>query len=449
MRLGANYKTLPLATTFDFSREGSLAKAAELCNGAGVCRKLQSGTMCPSFMVTRDEEHSTRGRANALRLALSGALPAAELTGPRMFATYDLCLGCKGCKAECPSNVDVAKLKMEFLSHYYARHGTPRAVRLMADAARLNRWGSALAPVSNWLAESARARAGWPSGFWASIAAGRCPRFEHNHFGRWFRSRPRRAGRSKRGPIVLVDDCLTSFCEPAVNRSAVELLEAVGYEVQLAGLGCCGRTWASKGLLDVAQRLARQNVERLRPWAERGVPIVVAEPSCLAMLVDDYLDLVPGDAARQVAARTMAVDTHLAGLEPGLRLAPAGAPILVHGHCHQKALVGMQGTQAALALIPDASVTLVDSGCCGMAGSFGYEHYDLSMAIGERVLFPAVRQHAGPIVAPGFSCRHQIEHGAGRTAVHPVATAGRSMVCRGKAAGPMSAGSVNAGSLEN
>ena len=159
LRLGADYKTLPLATTFDFSREGSFAKAAELCNGAGVCRKLQTGTMCPSFMVTRDEEHSTRGRANALRLALSGALPAEELTGPRMFATYDLCLGCKGCKAECPSNVDVAKLKMEFLSHYYARHGTPLGVRLMADAARLNRWGSALAPVSNWLARLAGA--GW------------------------------------------------------------------------------------------------------------------------------------------------------------------------------------------------------------------------------------------------------------------------------------------------
>jgi len=419
LRLGANYKTLPLATTFDFSREGSLAKAAELCNGAGVCRKLQSGTMCPSFMVTRDEEHSTRGRANALRLALSGALPAAELTGPRLFATYDLCLGCKGCKAECPSNVDVAKLKMEFLSHYYAKHGTPRAVRLMADAARLNRWGSALAPVSNWLA--GLPVAGWLAERFLGVDRRRpLPRFEHNHFNRWFRGRARTKREARRGPIVLVDDCLTSFCEPAVNRSAVELLEAVGYEVHLAGLGCCGRTWASKGLLDVAQRVARDNIKRLLPWAVRGVPIVVAEPSCLAMLIDDYLDLVPGDAARKVAAHTAAVDTHLAGLEPALRLAPAAAPILVHGHCHQKALVGMQGTQAALALIPDARVTVVDSGCCGMAGSFGYEHYDLSMAIGERVLFPAVRQHSGPIIAPGFSCRHQIEHGAGRTAVHPV-----------------------------
>ncbi|HTU25230.1 MAG TPA: FAD-linked oxidase C-terminal domain-containing protein [Pirellulales bacterium] len=423
LRLGVGYKALPLATTFDFSREGSLAKAAELCNGAGVCRKLQTGTMCPSFMVTRDEEHSTRGRANALRLALSGALPTAELIGPRLFATYDLCLGCKGCKAECPSNVDVAKLKMEFLSHYYAQNGTPREVRLMADAARLNRWGSALAPVSNWLARLPGA--GWLAERTLGIDRRRpLPRFERQHFARWFRSRSaaqRGSGPNEmRGDIVLVDDCLTSFCEPAVNRSAVELLEAVGYRVHLAGLGCCGRTWASKGLLGVAQQLARENIERLRPWAERGVPIVAAEPSCLAMLVDDYLDLVPGEAARLVAAHAVAVDTHLAQVDANLRLAPARGPILVHGHCHQKALVGLQGTQAALAKIPGAEVTVVDSGCCGMAGSFGYEHYDLSMAIGERVLFPAVRQHQGPIVAPGFSCRHQIEHGTGRTAFHPV-----------------------------
>jgi FAD/FMN-containing dehydrogenase/Fe-S oxidoreductase len=419
LRMGPRYKTLPLATTFDFSRQGSLAQAAELCNGSGVCRKLQTGTMCPSFMVTRDEEHSTRGRANALRLALSGALPAEELTGPRMFATYDLCLGCKGCKAECPSNVDVAKLKMEFLSHYYARHGTPRSVRMMADAARLNRWGSALAPLANWIAGSSVT--GWLAERFAGIDHRRpLPRFERENFGKWFAGRPRTNRPAPRGEIVLVDDCLTSFCEPAVNRSAVELLEAVGYDVRLAGLGCCGRTWASKGLLAEAQTLARQNIAKLLPWAARGVPIVVSEPSCLAMLVDDYLDLIPGDAARTVAAHSFAVDTHLASIDSGLRLARASAPILVHGHCHQKALVGMQGTKAALAMIPEAKVTVVDSGCCGMAGSFGYEHYDLSMAIGERALFPAVRQHRGPIVAPGFSCRHQIQHGTGQTALHPV-----------------------------
>jgi Fe-S oxidoreductase len=276
-----------------------------------------------------------------------------------------------------------------------------------------------LAPLSNWLA--GLPLTGWLAEKLLKIDHRRpLPRFEREHFGRWFRGRKGTGLPAPRGKIVLVDDCLTSFCEPAVNRSAVELLEAAGYEVELAGLGCCGRTWASKGLLEVAQALAVQNVARLLPFAEQGVPIVAAEPSCLAMLVDDYLDLVPGEAAKKVAARSFAVDAHLAAIAPDLRLSPADGPILVHGHCHQKALIGMEGTKAALGLIPQAKVSVVDSGCCGMAGSFGYEHYELSMAIGERVLFPAVRAHQGPIVAPGFSCRHQIGHGAGRVAVHPL-----------------------------
>ena len=198
LRMGPRYQRLPVATTFDFSRQGSLAEAAELCNGSGVCRKLQTGTMCPSFMVTGEEEHSTRGRANALRLVLSGALPKEELTGQRMFDTYDLCLGCKGCKAECPSNVDVAKLKMEFLSLYYDRHGVPWGVRQMADAARLNRWGSALAPLSNWLA--GLPLTGWlAEKLWKIDRRRPLPRFERENFGRWFRGRPRRRCRPRGG----------------------------------------------------------------------------------------------------------------------------------------------------------------------------------------------------------------------------------------------------------
>jgi FAD/FMN-containing dehydrogenase/Fe-S oxidoreductase len=427
LRYGKTYKTIDMPTTFDFSRDGGLAGAVELCNGAGVCRKLQSGTMCPSFMVTRDEEHSTRGRANALRMVLSGALDPAELTGERLFATYDLCLQCKGCKAECPSNVDVAKFKMEFLDGYYRRHGAPLGVKLLAGASRLNRLGAALAPFSNWAA--GLPGAGWVAEQLLGIDSRRpLPRFERNHFRKWFaRHRPDTNGnsstsrRAPRGPIVLLDDCLTSYCEPAVNRAAVDVLEAAGYEVHLAGIECCGRTYASKGFLAKAQKLARANIERLLPWAQRGVPIVGCEPSCLLMLVDEYPDLVGGEDARTVAARAALVDSHLvqAGIE--LPLARKSTRLLLHGHCHQKALVGTRDTVAALAMVPGAEVELVDSGCCGMAGSFGYEHYDVSMAIGERVLFPAVRKAAdSQIVAPGFSCRHQIEHGTGRTARHPV-----------------------------
>ena len=215
LRSGPTIKPLPVATTFDFSREGArFAEAAEMCNGSGVCRKRQTGTMCPSFMVTRDEEHSTRGRANALRLALSGRPAArAELTGPRMFARIDLCLGCKGCKAECPSNVDVAKLKVEFLRTITPSTARRCGVRLMADAARLNRWGSALAPVSNWLA-GLPVPAGWPRRLLGMIVAGRC-RVSSTPF-RSVVSRAAAARRqATRGPIVLLDDCLTSYCEPA------------------------------------------------------------------------------------------------------------------------------------------------------------------------------------------------------------------------------------------
>jgi Fe-S oxidoreductase len=422
---------LPIATQFDFSREGgTLYQAAAMCNGNGVCRKRSGGTMCPSFMATGDEEHSTRGRANALRLVLSGALPPERLTDRRIYDTFDLCLQCKGCKAECPSNVDVAKLKAEFLSHYHAAHGVPLGPRLMADVARLNRWGSALAPVSNWLRHV-------PGAAWLAEQAFGIdrrrpwPRFERNHFRAWFDKRKFAAKSANRGPVVLLDDCLTSYCEPQVNRAAVAVLEAAGYEVHLAGLGCCGRAAISKGLLDNARRLALANIAKLTPWVERGVPIVGCEPSCLLTLVDEYVDLAPGPAAKRVAESALLVETFLArdsaaaaaASNAGIsaQFVAATAPLLVHGHCHQKALVGMGDTLAVLAPLCRTAPTLLDSGCCGMAGSFGYEHYDLSLKIGDRVLFPAIRQAPEAIlVAPGFSCRQQIHHATGRSARHPI-----------------------------
>jgi len=420
LRYGTAYRTLEVPTTFDFSRQGGFARAVELCNGAGVCRKTMTGTMCPSYMVTRDEEHSTRGRANALRMVLSGALPPEELTGERLFATYDLCLQCKGCKAECPSNVDVAKLKMEFLDGYYRKHGAPLGTRMMANAATLNRWGSALAPLSNWVAGS-KLGAALAQRVMGVDRRRPLPKFQRNHFRRWFaRHRQPSNASATRGEIVLVDDCLTSYCEPQVYQSAVQVLEAAGYAVHLAGWECCGRTHASKGFLAEAQRLAQANIARLLPWAQRGVPIVGCEPSCLLMLVDEYPELVPGPAADVVAARAHLLDSHLhqAGIELPLR--SNAAPILLHGHCHQKALVGVQDTKGVLSRV-SKDVQVVDSGCCGMAGSFGYEHYDTSMAIGERVLFKAVRAaEQATIAAPGFSCRHQIAHGTGRVAKHPI-----------------------------
>jgi Fe-S oxidoreductase len=429
-------------TTLDFSREGGLVRAAEMCNGSGVCRKLQTGTMCPSFMVTLDEEHSTRGRANALRMVLSGGLPEKEFTGRKLYETFDLCLQCKGCKAECPSNVDVAKMKAEFLSHYYQANGTPLGVRMMGRVATLNRIGSALAPLSNHLARLPGIP--WLTEKLLGVDRRRpLPTFARNNFHKWFAARspfPPGEGQGEgstkglpRGPIVLLDDCLTSYCEPHVNQAAVAVLETLGYEVHLAGLPCCGRPLISQGLLAEARELVKQNIQTLLPWIRRGAPIVGCEPSCLLTLVDEYPDLVPGDDAQRIAQSAALVDTHLvqAGVLPASCDAPQGN-VLLHGHCHQKALVGTRDTVAALKQSGSAEVKVIDSGCCGMAGSFGYEHYDMSMAIGERVLFPAVREAAAstPIVAPGFSCRHQILHGTGRVALHPIELLARR--CRAK-----------------
>jgi len=405
-------------TIFDYSRQGGAVAAAALCNGSGLCRKTQHGTMCPSFMATGDEEHSTRGRANALRMVLTGKLPPEQLTSPQLHSTFELCLQCKGCKAECPSNVDVGKLKADFLHTYYQAHGTPWSARFMGHVGRWNRWAAHFAPFSNWLAGAPGS--GWLRERVLGIDRRRpLPTFVHDHFARWFARHPQPSS-APRGAIVLLDDCLTSFCEPGVNRAAVQLLEASGYEVHLAGLSCCGRALISKGLLAEAQALARDNLARLKPWLDRGAFILGTEPSCLLTLADDYLDLVPGPEAQRLAAQARLVDTHLVREQIALPLTARSEPLLLHGHCHQKALLGLGDTLALLRSVPETTVSVVDSGCCGMAGSFGYEHYELSLKIGQRVLFPAVEQHAGAVVAPGFSCRHQIEHGTSRLARHPL-----------------------------
>jgi Fe-S oxidoreductase len=243
--------------------------------------------------------------------------------------------------------------------------------------------------------------------------------FQRNHFRRWFSRHRRTTNTTSRGPVVLLDDCLTSYCEPQINRAAVEVLEAAGFEVHLAGLNCCGRTLVSKGFLREAKQLAAANVAKLHDWAVGGATIVGCEPSCLLMLKDDYHDLFPTAQTETVGDASRLIDDFL--LEQGIVKPVADqAAALLHGHCHQKALCGLQDSTGFLKEL-GYRPQVVDSGCCGMAGSFGYEHYDVSMKIGERVLFPAVRaQPDAAIVAAGFSCRQQILHGTGRRALHPV-----------------------------
>jgi FAD/FMN-containing dehydrogenase/Fe-S oxidoreductase len=423
LRFGPQYTTWEPATLLDFTGQGGFARAVEMCNGVGVCRKTLEGTMCPSYMVTRDEEHTTRGRANALRAVLSGALPAAEFTGKRLHDVMDLCLECKGCKAECPSNVDMAKLKYEFLHHYYRAHGLPLRNRLFGRIAELNHTGARWAALANRLTNLAPNR--WLLERVAGIDRRRpLPALARQTFTDWFARRPSPPA-AARGDVVLFTDTFVTYNAPHIGQAAVGFLERAGYRVVVPARKCCGRPMISKGMLDVARANAAWNVERLHPYVERGVPIVGLEPSCLLTLRDEWVDLVRTEPARAVARGSFLLEEFVArerGRGLDLPFASGGRRALLHGHCHQKAMVGTAPTVAALRWA-GFEVSEVDSGCCGMAGSFGFEreHYDISVAIGNRRLAPAVKAAAADteIVAPGVSCRQQIEHLAGRRAKHP------------------------------
>jgi FAD/FMN-containing dehydrogenase/Fe-S oxidoreductase len=425
LRIGPAYHAPdPPHTQLDWSRQGGFARAVELCSGVGACRKPTGGTMCPSYMITRDEDHSTRGRANLLRLAISGRLPEG-LAGDELHAALDLCLGCKACKAECPSNVDMAKLKAEALHQRHRSHGTPLGALLLGHVHWLARAGSALAPVSNWIGHFDLGR--WLLESLTGIDRRRkLPTFRHDHLKRWLRKRGGSHPRSPAaGKVVLLDDCFTTYHGPEVGIAAIELLEAAGYEVQLAGITCCGRAAFSKGLLDLAGSLARDTLERLEPFVKSGLPILGCEPSCLTMLTDEYRDMRLGSRADQTARRADLVDAFLARSErfAALRFQAIDQPVILHGHCQQKATLGMAGTRSLLSRIPGIQLDELDSGCCGMAGSFGYErsHHDLSVALAERVLLPAIRENPDArVVAPGFSCRSQIEGLSRGRPVHPV-----------------------------
>ncbi len=422
LRYGPAYQTVPLRTHFDWSRDGGMAAGVELCSGIGACRKTTDGTMCPSYMVTREEEHSTRGRANLLRAALSGVLPATDLTGHRLYEALDLCLECKGCKAECPANVDMAKLKYEFLARYYETNGYPLRARLFGHIHRLNRLGCALAPVSTWMAQSAPAR--WALDRFVGIdRRRRLPPFARQTFDAWWKRRARSPHGSHGARVALFADTFVRFNYPEIGRAAVRLLEGLGFEVVVPPVTCCGRPMISKGLLGTARESVRENLKILLPYAREGIPIVGCEPSCILTFRDEVPDLFPDADARAVADKVFLIDEFLHAR--GLIAWPpaAGRKVLLHGHCHQKAMVG---TRSAATVLRSAGfeVEVIDSGCCGMAGSFGFEreHYEISMAIGERRLLPAVRQLRAhdDVVAMGVSCRQQISQGTGRRAKHLV-----------------------------
>lgn len=418
----------PRETRFDYQADGGAIEVARRCNGNALCRRDGTGTMCPSFMATKAEEHSPRGRANLLRAAMEGRLPldrSGSWATESLGAALDLCLGCKACKSECPSNVDIAKLKAEFLAERYRRRPRPWRDRAQADYRAVATLGARLAPFSNWLMRSWPAR--WALDRFVGLDRRRpLPKLHRTTLEHWFR-RHRSESRRLHGKVVLLADCFTNFHEPAVGRDAVTLLEWAGYQVHLAPI-CCGRVMISRGFLELAQQRIRENIQRLLPFAEEGVVILGTEPSCLFTLVDEWPDLVPGEEARLVARQARLVETWLDQRTQwgGTDLPPPRATpleVLLHGHCHQKAAGAVDGTLTALRRLAGVDPELLDAGCCGMAGAFGHEreHYELSVAIAESRLLPALRRSpAASIVAGGFSCRSQISDLARRKAFHPV-----------------------------
>ena len=429
LRYGPAYRTPDPPAAFDHGEHGGLGRAVEMCSGVGACRKTLAGTMCPSYMATRDEAHSTRGRANALRLAMNGALGP---TGPReaglgdrgVYQVLDLCLECRACKTECPVGVDMARFKSEFLADYQRRHGTPLRARVLGHIHDLSALASRAAPVLNpWLERRWVRRLN--EAVFGIDRRRSLPAWAPRTLAAAWRDRS-----TASADVVLFNDTFTNYYDPHIGLAAADVLEAAGLAVALGPDACCGRPLISQGLLDAARDRAAEAVRRLHPLAAAGTPIVLLEPSCLSALVDDVPALLRGEAqrrAREVAAACVLFEDFLhRRLDDGsasLPLRPGPGEILLHGHCHQKSLGLVAPAKALLDRIPGTRVTDLDSGCCGMAGSFGYarEHFEISRQIGERRLLPAARA-LGPgavLAAAGTSCRHQVHDFAAVQALHP------------------------------
>jgi FAD/FMN-containing dehydrogenase/Fe-S oxidoreductase len=415
LRIGPGRRRLPIKTSLSFDDQGGFAKAIELCNGSGFCRKRTGGTMCPSYMVTLDEQDTTRARANMLRSVIEGTLPPEELTGQRMKEVMDLCVGCKACKTECPSRVDVASMKTEVLYQAGREHGFSLRQKAAGHIRRQLALAALVPSLYNAVAGTRLAR---HAAALAGIDPRRSlPRVAKKTFTRRFPELPQGAGPAE---VALFNDTWNEYQRPEVGEGAVRLFAAAGARIHLPEVVCCGRPMLSEGLVDEARKNAGRNLDLLMPLVERDVPLVGLEPSCILTLRDDYRKLLPDDERVEKLARaTRLFEEAMLELDAELPLGE-GAPVLLHGHCHQKALVGTGPTERVLGLAADVEV--VDSGCCGMAGLFGYEkgHYEVSMKMGERRLFPAVRE-AGErvVVAPGTSCREQILDGTERRALHP------------------------------
>ncbi len=400
-RFKPGYATSVQRTVLDWSEWGGYDKAVEMCNNNGHCRKFDAGTMCPSYRATLDEAHLTRGRANTLRLALSGQLgPDAD---SMVKEALDLCVSCKGCKRECPTGVDMARMKIEHLAHYKAKHGWTARDRAIAYLPRYAPWAARLAPFSNLISAAIKGALGFS---------------RHRQLPRWRSDAFDETG-SADCDVVLFVDTFNRYFEPENARAALKVLQAAGNRVYAPQGLCCGRTFLSVGLVDEAKREARKLLNALAPYAERAIPVVGLEPSCLYSLRDEFGVLLSG--SETLAKNALLLEEFLARNPGRLTFKETNRQVLLHGHCHQKAFDAMPAVEKVLRSIPGIGLKTIQASCCGMAGSFGYEaeHYDVSMKMAEASVLPEVRKSPDAIVvADGTSCRHQITHGTGRAAWH-------------------------------
>ncbi|MEZ0308465.1 MAG: FAD-binding and (Fe-S)-binding domain-containing protein, partial [Ramlibacter sp.] len=456
MRFPPSYRVIPLKPALDWSAwdvqndpatertsapgtggdpAHGFAKAVEMCNNNGHCRKFDAGTMCPSYRVTRDEKHLTRGRANTLRLALSGQLGPQGLASAEVREAMDLCVSCKGCKRDCPTGVDMAKMKVEFLHQHGKVHGRRLKDKLIARLPDYATLASRFAWALN-LRNRSPLLAKLGEKFLGFSARRSLPEWKGHHFfngphGAASAAEVLAAAR----PVVLFVDTFNGFFESANADAALHVLQAAGYTVHIATKVqadgkhlCCGRTYLSAGMVDEARAKAQEVVQALLPFAEKGIPIVGLEPSCLLTLRDEVLSMGLGTQAQTISQQALLLEEFLAReAQAGKlevlknKLRPLDKRVLLHGHCHQKAFAAVTPVMEVLKLIPGVQPELIESSCCGMAGSFGYEaeHYEVSMKMAELNLLPAVRNAPqAKVVADGTSCRHQITDGTGREAVH-------------------------------
>ena len=438
-RMNSNLRYLSptpeIKTYFDFSKDEGIVRAAEKCNGTGECRKsaLIGGTMCPSFMATRDEDKTTRARANILREFLTQPNQKNPFDHKEIYEVLDMCLMCKACKSECPSSVDITKLKAEFLQHYYDKHGVPLRSRLIANIANINKLGSIAPGIYNFVQKN-KIISGLNAKLLGFAPERSFPLLQKQRLETWFENHEKQNGKPQfsNGKVYLFNDEFTRFNDTNIGIKAVLLLNRLGYEVVIPNHLESARTYLSKGLVKKAKKIANTNIRLLKDKISKNTPLVGIEPSAILTFRDEYLDLVDKDlteSAHKLSENSMMIDEFLereikAGKIKKEQFTSETKEIKLHGHCHQKSLASTTPTLFVLNFPENYHVTEIPSGCCGMAGSFGFEkeHYELSMKVGELVLFPAVRNSKADtiIAAPGTSCRHQIKDGTNRKAIHPV-----------------------------